>query len=109
MISFQSRDGTARHEFGQFVDFGVNQKQLQVKGTYEFYDPNNQLFRVNYVADSQGFRPMIEKMPEPTTPTASPILAAEEGLQTDQPLYNDEEGGILDDRIAPNLVKSLVG
>lgn len=117
-IRFDTDDGISRTETGQFVENGPGQKQWQVRGSYQYFDPNQQLFRVNYVADTNGYVPTIEKMPEllPTTTPQAPITLSPfrtaEGVFTEAPAVAEDEeegGGLLDDRLAPNLVKSLVG
>lgn len=113
-FGFRTKDGNARHEIGGFFDNPENPngpQQYRVHGAYQYVDSNNQLFRVNYVADEKGYQPTIEKVvdvPVPTT-TAAPAPGQPKVVEETLPADDDEEGGLLDDRIGPNLVKSLVG
>lgn len=112
--SFRTHEGNARQEIGGFFDNPENPngpKQYRVHGAYQYVDTNNQLFRVNYVADEKGYQPTIEKVtdvPVPST-TAAPPPGQPKAVEETVPADDDEEGGLLDDRIGPNLVKSLVG
>lgn len=113
-FSFRNRDGNARHEIGGFFDNPQQPngpKQYRVYGAYQYVDSNNELFRVNYVADENGYQPTIEKVtgqPIPTT-TPAPAPGQPKIVEETEPADDDEEGGLLDDRFGPNLVKSLVG
>lgn len=81
-------------------------------GAYEYRDTNNELFRVNYVADENGYQPTIEKVTEavPPPPTTTPAPGQPKVVEETVPADEEDEGlGLLDDRIGPNLVKSLVG
>lgn len=115
--SFRNKDGNARHEIGGFFDNAQNPngpQQYRVHGAYQYVDQFNQLFRVNYVADENGYQPTIEKITDaplpPTTTTAAPAPGQTKAVEETLPAEDEDEGlGLLDDRIGPNLVKSLVG
>lgn len=66
---------------------------------------------MNYVADKNGYQPTIEKVTDTPVPptTAAPAPGQPKIVEETLPADDDEEGGLLDDRLGPNLVKSLVG
>lgn len=114
-FSFRNKDGNARQEIGGFFENPqdpTGPKQYRVHGAYQYVDTNNQLFRVNYVADENGYQPTIEKVVDTTQAptTAAPAPGEPKVAEGTEPADDDDEGlGLLDDRIGPNLVKSLVG
>lgn len=114
LYSFRNRDGNERHEIGGFFQDHPNQPpQYRVQGAYQYVDTNNQLFRVNYIADDKGYQPTIVKVTDtpvpPQTTTLAPALGQPKVVEEVEPADDDDEGGLLDDRIGPNVVKSLLG
>lgn len=66
------------------------------------------------MADERGYQPTIEKVTStplpPTTTTVAPPPGEPKIAEETLPAEDEDDGlGLLDDRIGPNLVKSLVG
>ncbi len=51
-FSYSTDDGSAREEAGQLVD-----ENLSVKGSFQFVGDDGQTYKVNFVADENGYRP----------------------------------------------------
>merc|ERR1719315_803193 len=57
---FESEDGTAIEATGSRGSSGSN-----IQGSYSFRLPNNELAVVTYIADSRGYRPESDLLPQP--------------------------------------------
>lgn len=96
--SFHTSDGQKRMETGTLVDDG---QELIVRGSYSYLGPDNRRYVVEYVADRNGFRPILKIISDADAadnpdedPDSPPISTA----------------GIVPDRgIRPHVIKALVG
>jgi Insect cuticle protein len=53
--SYELSDGTARHESMELKEGPDGTKLNVVRGWYSYIDTNNQLYRVDYMADENGY------------------------------------------------------
>lgn len=82
--SYELTDGQARDESGHLEK---NSGIFKVKGFYTFNGTNGKIYRVDYTADENGFKPVVSES-----------------------FSNKDEGSSLaNDRVDPTIIKTLLG
>lgn len=66
--SYETEDGMKRSEAGILLESGG----MSQTGSWEYVGPDGQVYRVEYVADENGFRPIGQHLPTP--PALPPAL-----------------------------------
>lgn len=61
--SYETSDGTSRVESAIVKNFGSEVEALEVKGTYSFVADDGQTYKVDYVANENGFQPSAPHLP----------------------------------------------
>lgn len=68
--SFEQTDGTAQEQQGELRNEGREDESIAVRGSFSWVGPDGVLYRVNYVADDNGYQPEIEQGPGGGVPPA---------------------------------------
>uniref|UniRef100_A0A1B6C8S2 Uncharacterized protein n=1 Tax=Clastoptera arizonana TaxID=38151 RepID=A0A1B6C8S2_9HEMI len=58
-FKFATSDGTAREETGSVANFGSENEELAVVGSYTYKDPEGKEHKVTFTADKDGFKPVV--------------------------------------------------
>ncbi|XP_043484424.1 larval cuticle protein 65Ag1-like [Leptopilina heterotoma] len=62
--SYEISDGQKKEETAELINQGTDEEAIAVRGSFEWVDPQtNQHFKVNYVADENGFRAEGDHIP----------------------------------------------
>lgn len=101
--SFHNSDGQKREETGLLINGG---QELVVYGSYSYTGPDNKVYRVDYVADRNGFKPKIivgsENIQEDSQ-TIRPPQPPEDAPAISPAAYDPNS------EINPHALKSLLG
>ncbi|XP_017476868.1 PREDICTED: flexible cuticle protein 12-like [Rhagoletis zephyria] len=62
-FSFETSDGIKRDESAELVDTGTGEKIWRVEGYYSWTAPDGKQYRVDFVADENGYRPTGAHLP----------------------------------------------
>ncbi|XP_077286114.1 endocuticle structural glycoprotein ABD-5-like isoform X1 [Arctopsyche grandis] len=64
-FAYETSDGTSRSEQGQLKNPGTENEALSVTGTFQYLGPDGVLYKVDYIADENGFQPTGDHIPKP--------------------------------------------
>jgi hypothetical protein len=56
---FQTSDGISRNEEGILKNPGTDNEALEVKGSYSYKGPDGKDITVNFVANENGYQPVV--------------------------------------------------
>ncbi|XP_053948546.1 flexible cuticle protein 12-like [Anastrepha ludens] len=62
-FSFETSDGVRRKESAELKDIGDGKKALTVDGFAVWTAPDNEIYRLDYVANEKGFQPRGDHLP----------------------------------------------
>ncbi|XP_030387101.1 endocuticle structural protein SgAbd-6-like [Scaptodrosophila lebanonensis] len=73
-FAYEGADGSFREEVGIIKNAGTENEELEISGTYHYYDANGDKVEVSYVADKNGFVPQGTSIPKEISEAArSPV------------------------------------
>ncbi|XP_075970543.1 endocuticle structural glycoprotein SgAbd-5-like [Anticarsia gemmatalis] len=67
---YEQSDGSKRDEKGELRNAGAEDEFVAMSGSYSWVGPDGETYRVNYIADENGFQPTIEQGPGGAVPSA---------------------------------------
>ncbi|ALC43213.1 Cpr65Aw, partial [Drosophila busckii] len=62
-FSFETSDGISRHETAKLQHAGTPQEAISVQGSVNWVGPDGVQYKLNYLADENGFQPQGEHLP----------------------------------------------
>jgi len=62
---YETSDGTTAQESGYLKPNGAEDPIQVAQGSYQYYSPEGELFKVSYIADENGFQPEGSHLPTP--------------------------------------------
>ncbi|CAH0699907.1 unnamed protein product [Spodoptera exigua] len=69
-IRYELTDGTGAEQQAELRNEGKEDEYIAVKGSFTWVGPDGVLYRINYVADDNGYQPTIEQGPGGAVPPA---------------------------------------
>ncbi|CAH1644275.1 unnamed protein product [Spodoptera littoralis] len=69
-FAFELTDGTGAEQQAELRNPGKEDESIAVKGSFTWVGPDGVFYRVNYVADDNGYQPEIEQGPGGAVPPA---------------------------------------
>lgn len=64
MCRYETSDGTSRVENAVVNNFGSDNEELSVKGSFSFIADDGQTYTVDYIADKNGYQPSAPHLPQ---------------------------------------------
>lgn len=63
--AYETSNGIAAEETGFLKNAGTNNEIQTARGSYQYYGPEGQLFKIVYTADENGFQAQGDHLPTP--------------------------------------------
>ena len=77
LSSYEQSDGQKREETGRFKNPGTDDEILEQKGWYSYIGDDGKTYRVDYIADENGFVPTADHLP---VPVETPVVKVKESV-----------------------------
>lgn len=61
--SYELSDGTSHQEEGHLINAGSENAAISVKGSYSWVADDGQTYKVDFIADENGFQPIGDHIP----------------------------------------------
>lgn len=61
---YETSDGSSRSEQGQLKNPGTDNEALSVTGSFQYIGPDGVTYKVDYIADENGFQPLGAHIPK---------------------------------------------
>lgn len=100
-FSFETEDGMKRSEAGKHMESGG---MIQT-GSWEYVGPDGQIYKIEYIADENGFRPTGDHLPTP--PALPPALQRFEDAKNGQLARGVASAAVLDTRQSREFAEFL--
>ncbi|GAB0089968.1 larval cuticle protein 65Ag1-like [Sergentomyia squamirostris] len=63
-FAYETSDGVARSEQAELKNIGTEQEAIVVRGTVSWIGPDGVTYKLDYIADENGFQPQGDHLPK---------------------------------------------